>query len=63
MFLDEKMMGPRPEPLPERPQRRLSERGERALVAIIAFNLVMLLAAPIGGATILEGLIAFLFGR
>ncbi len=63
MFLDEKMLGPRPEPMPERPQRRLSARGERVLLAILAFNLFMLLAAPIGGATILEGLFALLFSR
>ena len=63
MFLEEKMLGPRPEPLPERPQRRLSARGERVLLGILAFNLLMLLAAPIGGATILQGLAVLLLGR
>lgn len=63
MFLDEKMLGPRPEPLPEPPKRRLSERGERVMLAILAFNLVMLVVAPIGGVTILQGLVALVFGR
>lgn len=63
MFLDEKMLGPRPEPLPERPQRRLSARGERVLLAILAFNLFLLLIAPIGGVTILQGIAVLVFGR
>ncbi|QTL04561.1 hypothetical protein J5J86_04280 [Aquabacter sp. L1I39] len=63
MFLDEKMLGPRPEPRPERPHRRLSAREERVLLAILGFNILMLLAAPIGGATILQGLATLVRGH
>lgn len=62
MFLDEKMMGPRPEPPPRPTPRRLSPGGERAMLAIIGVNLVLLLVAPIGGATILQGLFTLIFG-
>ncbi|OYW60736.1 MAG: hypothetical protein B7X99_17795 [Rhizobiales bacterium 17-65-6] len=62
MFLDEKKLGPRPEPWPARPQRRLSPRAEKAVMAIIFFNLLMMLVAPLGGATIVQGFLALFSG-
>ncbi|MEW6257133.1 MAG: hypothetical protein AB1592_14360 [Pseudomonadota bacterium] len=58
MFLDEKRMGPLPEPPPA---PRLTPQGERVVLALIAFNLLMMLLAPIGGATLFQG-VAALFG-
>lgn len=62
MFLDTKNLGPRPEPLPERPRPKLSPRQEKTLVWILTFNLLLMLIAPIGGATVINGIVA-LFTR
>ncbi|MCO5732211.1 hypothetical protein [Rhizobium sp. SSA_523] len=59
MFLDLKSYGPRPEPRqPAPPERRISPRGEKVLVWIICFNLLVLCIAPIGGASVIDALIA-----
>lgn len=58
MFLDEKMMGPRPEAPREPAPRRLSPEGERTLLALVGVNLLLWLTAPIGGATIPQGVLA-----
>ncbi|CCE02538.1 hypothetical protein [Bradyrhizobium sp. STM 3809] len=48
------------DPKPERPRRRLSARGEKVLIALLGFNMVLLLVAPIGGATLIHWLHAVL---
>ena len=48
---------PRPwEPPPRRP--RMTKRQERVLLWILGFNAVLLLVAPIGGATVVQALVA-----
>ena len=57
MFLDLPGAGPwRPDP----PKPRITPKGEKILVWIVALNLVLLLVAPIGGATVIHALIALL---
>ena len=45
------------QPPPKKP--RMTKRQERVLVWLLAFNGFMLLAAPIGGASIVQALVAF----
>lgn len=47
------------EPAPRRP--RLTRRQERIILRLVALNALLLLVAPIGGATIVQAVIA-LFG-
>jgi hypothetical protein len=49
---------PPQEPPPREP--RLTRRQERVLVWLIAVNALLLLIAPIGGATIIHGILAVL---
>ena len=49
---------PEPEPLPHRP--RLTPRQERVILWLLAANAVLLLVAPIGGATIFHAIVAAL---
>lgn len=39
---------------PEPPRRRLSDREQKVLVWLIGINLLLLLVAPIGGASLLQ---------
>ncbi|NPV24244.1 hypothetical protein [Bradyrhizobium aeschynomenes] len=48
------------DPKPEPPKRRLSPRGERLLLALLGFNMILLVMAPVGGATLIHWLIAVL---
>ncbi|MGJ4931886.1 hypothetical protein ACQR1I_32665 [Bradyrhizobium sp. HKCCYLS2038] len=59
MFVDHPAYWP-DDPKPEPPKRRLSPRGERVLLALLGFNMVLLLIAPIGGATLIDWLVAVL---
>ena len=51
------------EPLPWKPpsRRRLTDREERVIMWLIPFCVLLLLVAPIGGATVVQAVIA-LFG-
>ncbi|WP_294194644.1 hypothetical protein [uncultured Sphingomonas sp.] len=60
MFVDFRDRPPPPPWQPRRPQPRLTRRQEKALAAIIGVNIILLLVAPIGGAT-LVGAFALLF--
>jgi hypothetical protein len=62
MFLDphNQWLPPPEEPGPE--SRRLSPDQERTLMRLIGFNLLLLFVAPIGGATLLQPLIAWWWG-
>ncbi|MCU6455021.1 hypothetical protein LPN01_13120 [Sphingomonas sp. A2-49] len=61
MFVDFRNQFPPPpwQPEPE-PARRppLTPRQRKAVEAIAAFNIVMLLCAPLAGATVLQGVAA-----
>ncbi|WP_035642790.1 hypothetical protein [Bradyrhizobium sp. ORS 375] len=59
MFVDLPAHGP-DDPKPERPKRRLSARGEKVLIALLGFNMVLLVIAPVGGVTLVHWLIAVL---
>jgi hypothetical protein len=55
MFLDTSGCGPGGKPDREpAPERRLTLREEKTLFWIAGFNLVLLLVAPIGGATLFD---------
>lgn len=62
MFLDlEDYPAPPPwEPQPEPPASRLTARQQRTLTLLIGVNVLLLLFAPIGGATLIAGLWALL---
>lgn len=61
MFLDLKNYTPPPEPPANRGPEQLTSRQQKALAWIVGLNIILLLIAPIGGATIISGLIE-LFG-
>ncbi|MBX9466779.1 MAG: hypothetical protein ACK4UW_16300 [Rhizobium rhizophilum] len=61
MFLDLKNYTPPPEPPAEPERPTLTPRQQKALAWIVALNIVLLFVAPIGGATVISGLIE-LFG-
>jgi len=52
MFVD--MPWPTKDDRPERPRRRLSDREQKVLLCLIGINLLLLLVAPVGGATLLQ---------
>lgn len=58
MFLDLKNYTPPPEPPANRGPEPLTPKQKKALAWIVGVNLVMLIIAPIGGATMISGLIA-----
>ena len=63
MFVDLRDQPPPPSWEPRRPaapRPRLTARQEKTLAAIIALNVVLLIVAPIGGATLI-GALALLF--
>jgi hypothetical protein len=62
MFLDLNDYPPPPpwEPQPEPPASRLTARQQRTLALLIGVNVLLLLAAPIGGATLIAALWALL---
>lgn len=60
MFVDFRDQPPPPPWRPQRPKPRLTARQEKTLAAIIAFNVLLLLGPPIGGAT-LFGALTLLF--
>lgn len=49
------------EPPPRRP--RLTRGQERIILWLVALNALLLLVAPIGGATIVQAVVALLAGR
>ena len=57
MYLDEAWR-PQGEPPPREP--RITKRQERVLLWLIAVNALLLLIAPIGGATIVHAILALL---
>ena len=58
MFVDFKDQPPPPPWQPPRRTPRLSRRQQDVLGGIIGFNLILLLLAPIGGATLISAVIA-----
>lgn len=62
MFLDMKSHGPRPEPLPPKPTGpNLTPRDQKVIAWVICVNILILFIAPIGGATVIQSLLAMLF--
>ncbi len=61
MFLDLNNFTPPPEPPAEPDRPPLTPRQQKALAWIAGLNIVLLFIAPIGGATVISGLIE-LFG-
>jgi len=59
MFVDFRDQPPPPPWQPRRPTPRLTARQEKTLATIIGVNVLLLLVAPIGGAT-LFGAVALL---
>ncbi|CCD86052.1 conserved protein of unknown function [Bradyrhizobium sp. ORS 285] len=59
MFVDLPAYWP-DDPKPERPKRRISARGEKVLIGLLGFNMVLLVVAPVGGVTLIHWLIAVL---
>ncbi len=48
-----------PEEPPRKPQyRQLSRREQKVLVWVLGLNLILALIAPIGGATVISGLLS-----
>jgi len=48
-----------PDPPPRKPQyRQLSTREQKVLFWVLVFNAVLALVAPIGGATVISGVLA-----
>ncbi|GAA4220071.1 hypothetical protein GCM10022253_23300 [Sphingomonas endophytica] len=60
MFVDFRDQPPPPPWQPPRRRPRLTPRQEKTLAAIIGFNIVLLIIAPIGGATLI-GVLALLW--
>lgn len=60
MFVDFRDQPPPPRWDPARTPRGLTPRQRRTMEAIVGFNIVMLLVAPLGGATILQAISALL---
>ena len=56
MFVDFRDPPPPPPWQPPRRRPRLTPRQEKALAAIIGFNVILLIVAPIGGATLIGAL-------
>jgi len=55
MFLDLNNYTPPPEPPAHQDPQRLTPRQKKALAWIAGLNIILLLIAPIGGATITRG--------
>jgi hypothetical protein len=60
MFVDFRDQMPPPRWDPEPTPRRLTPRQRRTMELVVGFNIVMLLVAPLGGATILQAITALL---
>jgi hypothetical protein len=60
MFVDFRDQVPPPRWEPKPPPRHLTPRQCRTVEVVVGFNLVMLLVAPLGGATILQAIGALL---
>jgi hypothetical protein len=59
MYVDFRSDWPPPEPRkPSCPTKRLSRRRESVLLYVIGFNLLMLVLAPLAGATVFDAVIA-----
>lgn len=60
MFVDftDPVPPPRWEPKPDPSPARLTRRQRKVVEAIVGFNAVMLLCAPLAGATVIEGFVA-----
>ena len=61
MFLDLNNFTPPPEPPAEPDRPSLTPRQQKVLAWIAGLNIVLLFIAPVGGATVISGLIE-LFG-
>ncbi len=61
MFMDFRDQPPPPPWQPKQPDRRptLNAGQQKALAIVVAINLLLLLVAPIGGATLISALIAW----
>lgn len=57
MFLDTRDPWPAPEPWRPAAPRRLTPRGERVLMRLIAVNLLLLFLAPIGGSSLIAAIL------
>lgn len=61
MFLDLKNYNPRPEPPPPQPEKpSLTLQQQKIMAWIICCNVLLLLIAPIGGATAIQGLLSLI---
>ncbi len=60
MFVDFRDQPPPPPWRPTPPRPRLTAKQEKTLATIIGINVVLLLVAPIGGATIIGAVAALL---
>ena len=60
MFVDFRDQMPPPRWDPKPTPRRLTPRQRKTMEVIVGFNIVMLLVAPLGGATILQAIAALL---
>ncbi len=63
MYVDFRSDGPAPRPWRPKPAgRRLTRPQEKLLGWLVGINLVLLLVAPLGGATLVEAIVALLRG-
>lgn len=61
MYLDLQGYYRRQPELPRKPQyRQLSRREQKVLIWVLGLNLFLALIAPIGGATVISGLLSLL---
>lgn len=60
MFVDLPGHWPPEDPRPEPPERRLSVREQKVLIWLLGVNVLLFLIAPIGGATLVQFLVAIL---
>lgn len=54
---------PQWEPEPPRRPARLTPRGQKVVGAVVGVNLLLLVFGPLAGATVLDPILLWLFGR
>ncbi|MBD8553653.1 hypothetical protein IFT84_03875 [Rhizobium sp. CFBP 8762] len=63
MFVDYQDIWPLPEPWEPKPRKqRLTKRGEKVMLSIISFNLVMMFFGPLAGVTVFHAILS-MFGN